>query len=183
VRDRWGISIVDLHTFSPHVLDPLISLLQTNDDTQLATKICRFLTLQKIGVESLYDLLSVEYLRAEHRRKLEALVSTGPSRGPLAVGQPRREPDPTIIARGDRQYSIGDGGTVVVGVEEDAVLTAFLKQSAMETNQLKANVGYTNPGRVIRALQSKYGGRFAPAIVTPGRKGKGGYQIRIRRAE
>jgi hypothetical protein len=76
---------------------------------------------------------------------------------------------------------------VKVTGQENAVLSAFLKQSAMDSNDLEKQSGYTAAAaiRILRILKQgsnegpKYDGRFATAICMPGRRGNGSYSVRI----
>jgi hypothetical protein len=84
-----------------------------------------------------------------------------------------------VVSLGARQYRIGKTRPLAVTPTEDAVLQAFLDTPAMNDPTLKAKTKQDDPGKVLRRLQTKYDGIFAPAIDTPGGKVKGGYHVRI----
>jgi len=89
------------------------------------------------------------------------------------------QPDDKIQFLGNRQYLIGKHPPITLTDNEDNVLQAFLKQSSMDESQLIEQAGFDRAPRVLRELRDKYDKRFAPAIKTPGRKGSGGYQVKI----
>jgi hypothetical protein len=99
---------------------------------------------------------------------------------------PSPAPDlPTIWHHGDGAYSRDQANPFIVTPEEHNVLETFLESGrAMETRDIAHESGVKNVSRVIRGLREKYGGQFAEAIRTPpeGKKGKGGYFIRVRSA-
>jgi hypothetical protein len=72
-----------------------------------------------------------------------------------------------------------DGLPVAVSATEDAVLRAFLSRPAMILPDLADRAGVLEPGKVLARLVTRYDGRFAPAIHRPGRRGGGGYYVRI----
>jgi hypothetical protein len=100
-------------------------------------------------------------------------------------------PDPPaardeIISLGkldDGRYGIGDADPVTVTDIEDSVLQAFLSAPSMSAPQLVTKISDDRAPRVLGRLRKKYGGIFAPAIRCPGKKGQGGYSVRIRRFE
>jgi hypothetical protein len=89
---------------------------------------------------------------------------------------------PTIWHHGDRAYSRDGINSLVVTEEEDNVLQTFLESGrAMQTRAIEDKSGVTNVSRVIGRLREGYEGVFADAIRTPGgKKGAGGYHIRVR---
>src|SRR5262249_10311671 len=88
-------------------------------------------------------------------------------------------PDSEIISHGDRCYSIGSSETHVVTEGEDEVLRAFLKLPNMDLETIKDKSGNRDPANVLKCLEKKYKGIFAPAIRRPGGKGQGGYRVRV----
>ncbi len=113
-----------------------------------------------------------------------------------AIGErPRQAPDsiqnglqqfcpPTIWHHAPEQYSTDGKTPMKVSPEHDNILTAFLdRELAMDTKQLEVRSGCTNVSRAIKALKKACGGIFSGAIRTPagGRRGTGGYYIRVRR--
>jgi hypothetical protein len=86
----------------------------------------------------------------------------------------------TIISLGKGCYRIGDSRPYRVTDSEDGVLSAFLKYPAMEEQELDERSGFSRSRDILRDLESKYDGKFAPAIHRPGGKGKGGYHVSIR---
>jgi hypothetical protein len=100
--------------------------------------------------------------------------------GQKQVTPPPKSIDDTIVSLGDRQYRIGARAPRAVTASEDAVLNAFINHPAMDDPKLKIQAkGVTEPGKTLRDLRKKYDGEFAPAIKLPGKKGKGGYHVRI----
>jgi hypothetical protein len=93
-----------------------------------------------------------------------------------------KPPPPAIWHHGKRAYSIDGMNSLVVTIEEDYILQTFLKAGrAMDTREIQNESGVTNVSRVIGQLCNGYGKVFAAAIRTPeGRKGSGGYLIRVR---
>lgn len=89
----------------------------------------------------------------------------------------------TISYHGLQGYST-NGAPVSVTEEEHKVLQAFvLNQTSMTRSELEAAANITNAPRVLTQLEERYGGIFAPAIRRPGRKGKGGYYVRVIRCD
>ena len=90
----------------------------------------------------------------------------------------------TIVYLGQRTYRIGDATAVEVTDGEHAVLQAFLDCPALSEADLARKTNDEAAGRLLRALctPQKYGGVFARAITPPGRRGQGGYRVRIRRS-
>jgi hypothetical protein len=98
---------------------------------------------------------------------------------------------PCILAHGNRQYSIGDYGPVMLTDTEDLVLAAYLGDgknllplTTMDKPELRRRSVEHAP-RVLRALCGKYDGRLAPAIHCPPgkKKGQGGYTVHIKPAD
>jgi hypothetical protein len=87
----------------------------------------------------------------------------------------------TIMSHGNEIYSINDSEPLKVLPTEDAVLTAFLTQSAMDKDELDRRSGYTDARKILKNLKVRYNGRFAPAISFPGSRGRGGYRVKIRK--
>lgn len=90
------------------------------------------------------------------------------------------EESTTIISMGKGCYRIADSRPCRVTDSEDAVLTAFLESPAMDEQELDHKSGFSRSRDILRDLESKYDGKFAPAIHRPGGKGKGGYHVSIR---
>jgi hypothetical protein len=94
---------------------------------------------------------------------------------------PPIQPKATILALGERVYQIGDSDLFHLTDNEDSILQAFLEQGpgTMDQPTLDNRSGITDAAKILRKLQKRYGGIFAPAITCPGRKGRGGYHVRI----
>ncbi len=90
----------------------------------------------------------------------------------------------TIWYHGGKSYSV-DGpkkNQVVITDEEHLVLQLFSeKKFAMNRADIEKTANITNAPRVLKQLTDRYERRFANAIVRPGRKGKGGYFVRVER--
>lgn len=102
---------------------------------------------------------------------------------PKIQGPPPDPPD-TIIRCGDQSYRINNAAALRVSDNEDTVLQAFLGNETLDEPALRKASGLTNPGvaaKILRELATKYDQQFAPAIRLPGGKGKGGYNVRIRK--
>lgn len=89
----------------------------------------------------------------------------------------------SILFHRDKCYSVGNGDPFTVTENEDSVLQAFLDTPAMDTSELVRKSGVDRAAATLRSLKNKYDKRFSPFINLPGGKGKGGYSVRIRRAE
>jgi hypothetical protein len=94
---------------------------------------------------------------------------------------PSNPAEAVIFALGNRQYKIANDSPIVVEENEDSVLQAFQEQSTMDGPSLIIKAGFDRAPRVLKSLKTKYNGRFASAIRTPGKKGQGGYHVSIRR--
>jgi hypothetical protein len=95
---------------------------------------------------------------------------------------PRQPLDPaaTILSLGNRRYAIKGAAPVIVTEREDAVLQAFLDHGPIELPELKRLSGYgAKAPDILRQLAKKYDGTFANAIRMPGRRGQGGYYVRV----
>jgi hypothetical protein len=86
-----------------------------------------------------------------------------------------------ILYFGEALYKIGSTSPKTLEFTEDTVLQAFLERPNMQTEMLKNTSGITKAPEVLRNLAKKYDGIFAPAIDLPGKKGRGGYTVRIRK--
>jgi hypothetical protein len=87
-----------------------------------------------------------------------------------------------IIAMGRRQYRVGEHSPITVSQREDTILQAFLKPAPLATMDYRTlcdRSGYEDAHRILKGLKTKYKGVFAPAIILPGGKGKGGYAVNI----
>ena len=93
--------------------------------------------------------------------------------------QKRPASEPTIIFLGNRTYRVDDGDPVVIDMNEDNVLQAFLKSPALLLAMLIDKSGVPNAQKILSNLTTKYNRRFAPAIRLPGGKARGGYHVRI----
>jgi hypothetical protein len=91
--------------------------------------------------------------------------------------QPPAQAD-EIVSLGNRAYKVGNSEPVIVTESEDDVFQAFLENEAMDQATLCEKAGHEP--RVLRAIIYKYRGVFAPAIRMPGKKGIGGYYVKIR---
>jgi hypothetical protein len=85
---------------------------------------------------------------------------------------------PTIVLRGETA-SIGGASAVLLTAEEANVLRAFVGQPALSRKALQGATGVSKPERTLKALTTKYGGVFAPAIILPGKPNAGGYRARV----
>ena len=113
---------------------------------------------------------------------LPTQVEQSDGRDAAAKKQMRRvSPQQTITYIGERQYCVGAAAPISVTEAEDCVLQAFLEKATMDTPTLATESGMEEPAKVLRGLRDKYGRIFAPAILTPGVKGGGGYHVRIKR--
>jgi hypothetical protein len=122
-------------------------------------------------------------VREEYNRQLSAATPAAPD-SPARAAAPIAEPstlNPAIVSLGNRQYRIGNMRPVLVEENEDTVLQAFLEQASMDGPALVLKAGFDRAARVLNGLKSKYGGQFAAAIHTPGKRGQGGYHVEIRR--
>jgi len=124
---------------------------------------------------TLRALMETDPEEAEHQRRLAATLAYVAGRLP--------RPDAVIISHGDGCYSIGSYQPIKLTCREDDLLEAILQAGGtMNKQQLVAVAGVEGTTR-LKAIATKYGGRFAPAIFRPGRKGAGGYRVAIRRAQ
>jgi hypothetical protein len=94
-----------------------------------------------------------------------------------------------IVWHGGRRYSIGGDDPACLNERDHTVLQAFLGDGrgfpplpAMGKDELVGR-SFDHAPAVLRKLCESYDGRFASAITLPGAKGRGGYAVRIRRAE
>lgn len=87
-----------------------------------------------------------------------------------------------IFYHGPATYSIAGHSPLTVTAIEDQVLRAFLSTPELDPAALKQRSGVARPADVLTRLRKKYGGIFAAAIVTPGRRRGGLYQVTIRMA-
>jgi len=87
-----------------------------------------------------------------------------------------------ILFHGPSTYSVLGHSPLTVTAVEDQVLRAFLAAPELDPVALKQRSGVARPADVLTRLRKKYGGIFAPAIVTPGRRRGGRYQVTIRAA-
>jgi hypothetical protein len=135
----------------------------------------RFGACDVAGLMAARDQLVSEGLRPEeiHGLPLPGLLE--------ALDRPTAD---TIVYLGQRTYQRGAETAVAVTGGEHAVLQAFLDCPAMSEADLVRKANDATAGRLLGALctPGKYGGIFAPAITLPGRKGQGGYRVRIRRS-
>jgi hypothetical protein len=117
---------------------------------------------------------------AEEKERLAVLgaVHEQGAAGALAPVPPGRAPDDIIWHVGERQYRVGKWSGLVSDAEDD-VLQTFVDQPAQDRATLMARSGREDPGRVLRDLRKKYGGVFAAAVHPPGKKGRGGYCVRV----
>ena len=113
------------------------------------------------------------------KRELNASEVSAPTggNGPAPIGADR-----AILCHGPATYSVAGRAPLTVTALEDQVLRAFLAAPALDSLALKQRSGVTRPADVLTRLRRKYGGIFAPAIVTPGRRRGGLYQVTIRTA-
>jgi len=100
---------------------------------------------------------------------------------PRDVSPHRRQK--TIIFLAERLYRIPGHKQVEVTDAEDSVLQSFLDTPTMTLPTIREKSGLADPDikSAIRGLRQKYDGCFADAIDCPGRKGNGGYTVRVRR--
>jgi len=97
-------------------------------------------------------------------------------------GDGKATPTPFITHVGGRSYATTAHDSVEVTEEEHKVLQAFAKtRRAMTQGEIEDEADVTNVSRIVRRLVTAYSGRFATAVRRPGRKGKGGYLIHVRR--
>jgi hypothetical protein len=87
-----------------------------------------------------------------------------------------------ILCHGPATYSVPGHSPLRVTALEDQVLRAFMATPELDPVALKARSGVARPADVLTRLRKKYGGIFARAIVTPGRRRGGSYQVTIRTA-
>jgi hypothetical protein len=102
------------------------------------------------------------------------------ARGPRPQSATQFVKTKVILSLGESQYRIDNVDPIVVSDSEDSVLLAFLDQESMDSATLVKRAGFDRAPHVLRRLRIKYGARFAPAITTPGGKGRGGYHVAIR---
>jgi hypothetical protein len=105
-------------------------------------------------------------------------LATGAGDGLVAA----HDADRAILCHGPATYSVTGHSPLKVTALEDQVLRAFLASPELDPVALKARSGVARPANVLTRLRKKYGGIFAPAIVTPGRRRGGLYQVTIRTA-
>jgi hypothetical protein len=84
----------------------------------------------------------------------------------------------TIVDIGDRVYEIG-GKKMQVTKAEDDTLQAFIDSESLDDKNLKQITKSNRAPRTLRGLRERYSGMFAPAITLPGKRGNGGYVVRI----
>jgi hypothetical protein len=95
--------------------------------------------------------------------------------------EPPVQPHDTIDRLGPGVYRPpGTAFPFRVSDVEDWVLLSFVGRPAMTLAELVDRSGVVHAHKVVRALETKYGGAFAPAIRRPGRRGAGGYAVLVR---
>lgn len=161
------------------------------------------------SVEELKQRMSeVRRRRTLYRRKKYGELATYPDpRGPF--GPPRVEPtiedlertvaevkalvlahvvpaggtdpsNPTIWHHGELSYSHDGATPVKVTFTDDCILQVFLEANdSLNTPEIERRSGVNNVSRAVTHLCKAYGGKFAPAIHRPLRRG-GGYFICVR---
>jgi len=162
-----------------------------------------------VGIASRTQDFADEFWRRAREAEAEAVRAEAESlQGELAAGEPESDPEavrpaaapvdrhdppppteaPVIELLGDRKCRIWDATppgykNLVVSVREEIMLQAFLRRPAMDLPDLATQVGYTRStcASIIRGLVRNYHGWLAPAIRRPGARGRGGYEIRVRR--
>jgi hypothetical protein len=108
--------------------------------------------------------------------------STGKATAAHQGSTPVESPLATIWFHHERQYSMDGKTPLKVSEEFDSILQAFLEaQAAMETSDIQAKAGVTNPSRAMKDLAAWNDGVFAGAIRIPKGKAKGGYFVRVQR--
>lgn len=85
----------------------------------------------------------------------------------------------SIVYIGNTSYRVGDQNPISVTDSEHAVLQEFLKGESLSSRQLIDNSGNDRATRILAALTTKYDGAFFAAIDLPGKRGNGGYFVRI----
>lgn len=103
--------------------------------------------------------------------------------GDKGTAPPDEEPPPRnrppVWYHGGQGYSL-DGDPIALTEEEHKVLKAFAANpTAMTKPELAEAADVENVPRVLADLTKRYNGVFGPAIRRPGRKGQGGYFIRV----
>jgi hypothetical protein len=89
---------------------------------------------------------------------------------------------PSIVRVADNCWLPPDGGPpVAMDFSEDCVLTAFLARPCWHLPELVRHTGVNHAHKVLARLTTKYGGRFATAIRRPGKRGQGGYHVRVQK--
>jgi hypothetical protein len=91
-------------------------------------------------------------------------------------------PDLTIACVAPRCYAPPGGRPYRLESSEDAVLQCFLDGVPLSLRELVRRSGVPHAHVVLRRLEGKYGGAFAPAIFRPGKRGNGGYLVALRDA-
>jgi uncharacterized protein YqgQ len=97
------------------------------------------------------------------------------------------KPAPVMVYFGNRRYQIADGPTVMLTSSEDAVLKSFFLSAmrgpdkVLEKPELVNKSGYADAARILKRIKEKYADTLGLAIKLPGRKGLGGYCVRIER--
>jgi hypothetical protein len=91
-----------------------------------------------------------------------------------------RKPVPVIVRLADGVYAVEPGDSLPLALTdaEDRVLLAFLRRPAMSLGELVDRSGTTHAPRILARLIRKHP-EFAPCIRLPGRRGRGGYAVRI----
>ncbi len=133
------------------------------------------INVTSVGVEGSED----EGIASEELGCVRRVANAGAKGSEDEATAPQCRTLPPIWYHGDRTYSL-NGDPIVVTIEEDYVLQAFLeKPTAMTKRDLEDKSGVTNAPRVLTALTERYRGVFKLAIRRPGAKGQGGYFIRV----
>jgi hypothetical protein len=114
------------------------------------------------------------------RKELARFLRRHAAPPPCQLGDNGNDPPDCVISMGERQYRINGSDPLVVTAPEDCVLKAFLGQPAMDEPTLKLKTKIEEAAKVLRALEKGYGKVFAPAIRLAGKKGTGGYHVRIK---
>ncbi len=133
------------------------------------------------------ELLAVVGWRLFDGTSPDAVPSHQPAEVALVAGAndglvAPRDAGRAILCHGPATYSVPGHSPLTVTALEDQVLRAFLAEPELDPVALKARSGVARPADVLTRLRKKYGGIFAPAIVTPGRRRGGRYQVTIRTA-
>jgi hypothetical protein len=97
---------------------------------------------------------------------------------PAESGPTKERQVSPILALGNRRYAVSGHGAVTVTYNQDLALQAFLSAGSLDKPLLQNT--FNDAPRVLRQLKKQYPDTLGKRIFLPGKKGQGGYAVKIR---